>query len=390
MRLVLSLLVLRLRNMMEVITSVKEWGSPASGGLPRRTTFTFVLQPELSRNTRQDILFIIFLLISSLLWEIEIRMERISVYRGRVVLGAQCVFFCTSSVKQHSPDTKRLWFPLQLGVIAVRVEDDRVLKSVPPCSLYLPLTRLSWDWIITHLPPGNCRSRNPLMFWWGEKRRKRKREPDNNSARVGAVVALVISFFHKAPRGAAVGRNRATGCGVTPWCVSVLLVCVSDTKMSSQKRETRLICVHRVWDSCKYWAPEAVASRLIHACRWKPSPPCYENTNTGWFKQSVVIGNSRGWLGGFHRLLHVPPRLHIMTTTQTGGLVLIQTHTLTVLRSVCQSKTWDTERDGKVALYRQCVNKNSIFNCSKIHIFVGACSGIYLKVLGKLIFVYKT
>lgn len=112
------------------------------------------------------------------------------------MLGARCIF-CTSSVKQHSPDTETLWFSLQLGVIAVRVGEERVLKLEPPRSLYLPLTRLSCDWIITPVPPGNCRSWNPLMFWRGEKRRKRKCEPDNNSVWVGAAVALVISYIIK-------------------------------------------------------------------------------------------------------------------------------------------------------------------------------------------------
>lgn len=53
-------------------------------------------------------------------------------------------------------------FSLQLGVIAVRVEAERVLKL--PSSLYLPLTRLSCDWIITPLPPRNCRSLTPPCF----------------------------------------------------------------------------------------------------------------------------------------------------------------------------------------------------------------------------------
>lgn len=38
-----------------------------------------------------------------------------------------------------------------------------------------------------------------------------------------AVVPLVISFFHKALRGVAVGQAWATGCGVTLLCVCVCL-----------------------------------------------------------------------------------------------------------------------------------------------------------------------
>lgn len=59
-------------------------------------------------------------------------------------LGAQSIFahHQLSSILQTP---KTLIFSLQLGVIAVRVEEERVLKLGPLRSLYLPLTRLSWD-----------------------------------------------------------------------------------------------------------------------------------------------------------------------------------------------------------------------------------------------------
>ncbi len=110
-------------------------------------------------NSRRDILFILFDDKNSVM------KDWVQEYEFRARAAGSSQYFCTSSVKQRSLQTpKTLIFSLQLGVIAVRVEEERVLKSEPPRSLYLPLTRLSCDWIITPLPPGNCRSRTPSCF----------------------------------------------------------------------------------------------------------------------------------------------------------------------------------------------------------------------------------
>lgn len=192
--------------------------------------------------------------------------------------SAGVFYFCTSRFQQHSPygkDLKKNSLSLQLGVIAVRVEEEeRVLKSEPPLQPLLtsgPLvSRLNnctpplWKLSCSNPP------RRVLMGGTGGggvERGERKAREDGGEGK--KIVSRIITacqwqlwflcdflFLPGALRGVAAGR------GLDVRVVERVSVCVCVCAHVCVCVTPKVIW-NRLRDACKYEGPQAAAS---HSC----------------------------------------------------------------------------------------------------------------------------